>query len=81
MESPLAPIVANVYVEKFKQEALSTAKWKPTHWYRYVDDTFVVWPHGRKTLQDFLHLNGIHWNISSPWNLNKTEHYHFWMSW
>jgi hypothetical protein len=33
MVSLLAPIVANIYkyMEKFKQEALSTAKRKPTH--------------------------------------------------
>lgn len=56
--------------EKFKQEALSTALRKPTHWYIYIDDIFVIWPHGRERHQDFLHhLKGIHWNISSPWNI------------
>ena len=29
-----------------------------------MDDTFMIWPHGQETLQDFLHhLNGIHGNI------------------
>jgi hypothetical protein len=29
-------------------------------WLRYVDDTFVVWPHGLSRLQDFLsHLNSL----------------------
>jgi hypothetical protein len=47
-------------MEHFEQGALGSAAKKPAHWYRYVDDTFVVWPHG-KELQDFLqHLNSIH---------------------
>jgi hypothetical protein len=30
-------------------------------WFRYVDDTFVIWPHGQEKLEDFLnHLNGLH---------------------
>jgi hypothetical protein len=34
---------------------------KPTHWYRYIGDTFIIWPHEQETFQDFLqHLNGIH---------------------
>ncbi|KAJ8910176.1 hypothetical protein NQ315_016187 [Exocentrus adspersus] len=29
-------------------------------WFRYVNDTFVIWPHGRGRLQEFLgHLNSI----------------------
>jgi hypothetical protein len=49
-------------MEHFEQRA-SAAK-KPAHWYRYVDDTFVVWPHGKEELQNFLqHLNSIHPNI------------------
>jgi hypothetical protein len=29
-----------------------------------MNNTFVVWPHGKEALQEFLrHLNGIHQNI------------------
>jgi hypothetical protein len=63
MRSPLAPVVANFYMEHFEQQAISSTTRKSTWWYRYVDDTFVVWPHG-KELYDFLqHLNNIHPNI------------------
>lgn len=62
--SPLTPVVANFYMEHFEQTATSTATHKPTRWYRYVDNTFVVWPHGKRVLQEFQkHLNGIHENI------------------
>ncbi|XP_048521747.1 uncharacterized protein LOC109534234 [Dendroctonus ponderosae] len=62
--SPLSPVVANLFMEKFEKTALSTAPLKPTIWYRYVDDTFVLWRHGRKNLDIFLdHLNKQHSDI------------------
>jgi hypothetical protein len=34
--------------------------YKPAKWLTYVDDTFVVWPHGPPKLQQFLHnLNSL----------------------
>jgi hypothetical protein len=63
MGSPLAPVIADFYMEHFEQMAISTAIKKPTRWYRYVGDIFAVWPHGKDDLQDFLHLNNIHKSI------------------
>jgi hypothetical protein len=71
MGSPLAPVIANYYMEHFEQ-AMSTASRKPTHWYRYVDDTFVVWPNGEEELHEFLdHLNNIHPNIKFTMEVKK----------
>uniref|UniRef100_A0AAR5PP89 Reverse transcriptase domain-containing protein n=1 Tax=Dendroctonus ponderosae TaxID=77166 RepID=A0AAR5PP89_DENPD len=64
MGSPLSPVVANLFMEKFEETLLSTAPLKPTIWYRHVDDTFVLWRHGRKNLDIFLdHLNKQHTDI------------------
>jgi len=64
MDSPLSPVIANFYMEDFKMKAIEKATHKPACWYRYVDDTFVIWPCGQEKLMDFLnHLNGIHNNI------------------
>ena len=64
MGSPLSPIIADFFMEDFEIRALQSAMKKPKHWYRYVDDTFVVWQHGKESLQMFLdHLNSIHPNI------------------
>ena len=58
MGSPLSPVLANIYMEMFKEEAIDSATYKPSLWVRYVDDTFVIWPYDRDKLQDFLgHLN------------------------
>ena len=61
---PLSSAIANLYMENFEHMALETAEHKPSHFYRYVDDIFVIWPHGCERLQEFLHhLNGLHPNI------------------
>ena len=61
MGSPLSPVVANLYMEAFEERALSSSTLIPKLWLRYVDDTFVVWPHGRGTLDEFhSHLNVQH---------------------
>jgi hypothetical protein len=74
MGFPLAPVIANYYMEHLEQQAISTASRKPTYWYRYVEDTFVVWPHGEQELHDFLdHLNNIHPNIKSMMEVEQNQ--------
>jgi hypothetical protein len=59
-------------MEHFEKQVISSAAKKPTRWYRYVDDTFVVWPHGKDELQTFLkHLNSIHQNIAFTMEVEK----------
>ncbi|GJQ86493.1 hypothetical protein Trydic_g10395 [Trypoxylus dichotomus] len=54
--------------EFLESRALDTAAEKPLCWYRYVDDTFVVWPHGAdalgfyKTSTPFIHESSSLWN-------------------
>ena len=43
MGSPLSPIIADLYMEHFEQEAIQTSEYKPNLWLRYVDDTFSIW--------------------------------------
>jgi hypothetical protein len=64
MGSPLSPAVVNFFMEEFEEKALSTAPLKPKHFFRYVDDTFIVWAHGHENLDNFLaHMNNQHPNI------------------
>jgi hypothetical protein len=69
--SPLAPVVANFYMEYFEETALRTAQCKPSHWFRY---TLVVLPHGEVELQKFLlFLNSIHQNIIFTMDIEKNS--------
>jgi hypothetical protein len=47
MGSPLSLVVANLYMENFEKTTIDSYPMKPKLWKRYVDDTHVIWPHGR----------------------------------
>lgn len=53
MGSLLSPVIANIYLELSERRAPVSAKLEPTS-YRYLDDTFVVWPHSQEELKAFL---------------------------
>ena len=42
MGSPISPLIANLFMEEFEVEALSTCPHSPSLWLRFVDDTFVI---------------------------------------
>jgi hypothetical protein len=64
MGGSLSPIVSNIYMEHFEKLALDSEQHKPSLWFRYVDDTFVIWPQGADGLQNFLtHLNNLRSSI------------------
>lgn len=64
MGSPLSPVVANIFMANFEEQAIDKSTYKPKLWLRYVDDTFVIWPHGKELLDAFLaHLNSQHRDI------------------
>lgn len=64
MGSPLSPVVANIFMEAFETTALDSFHLKPKVWFRYVDDTFIIWPHGLQSLLEFKdHLNNQHSDI------------------
>jgi hypothetical protein len=51
---------------------------KPLCWLRYVDDTFVIWPHGPGKLSEFLdHVNSIHESIQFTMETERDGHLPF----
>ena len=72
MGFPLSPAVANFFMQKFEHQALDSAEKQPKYFFRYVDDTFVVWPHGEKELHKFLRrLNNLHNNMKFTMELES----------
>ena len=77
MGLPLSPIVANLFMEAFEEKALGSAVLRPRMWVRYVDDTFVLWPHKEDELEtnsiDTLihntHQSSSQWRRRVKWSL------------
>ncbi|XP_068671074.1 uncharacterized protein [Montipora foliosa] len=56
MGSPVSAVIANLYMESFEQQAITTSAYKPRIWKRYIDDTFTILDRGN--VESFLqHLN------------------------
>ena len=50
MGSALSPVIAHFFMEDFGKRAIEQAPHKPMCWFRYMDDTFVIWLHGKQRL-------------------------------
>ena len=59
MGSPLSPVLANIYMEYSEEMALRSTSLKPSLWLRYVDDTFILWPHPEDVHILLDHVNSI----------------------
>lgn len=46
MLSSLSPVIADIFMEVFETEVLLSTNLKPKRWFRYVDDTLIIWPQG-----------------------------------
>jgi hypothetical protein len=75
MGSLLSLVIANFFMEDFEKKAVEQVTHKPVCWFRYVDDTIVIWPHGQEKLTEFLnHLIGLHNKVQ--FTMEKEEEGH-----
>ena len=58
MGSPVSPVVANIYMEMFEDQALSLVQSRPRMWKRYVNDTFCIMEK-RHASAFLVHLNSL----------------------
>ena len=56
MGTRMAPSYANLFMGYLESELLSSSPEKPLVWYRYIDDVFFIWTHGREKYNEFLNF-------------------------
>lgn len=75
MGSHLSSVIADFLIESFEKTAFEVAPLKLT---LYMDNTFLIWPHGRCALTDFVDLlNSFHSNIEFTIEAEQGGKLHF----
>ena len=63
---------ANIFMAWWETRALKRSYLQPTVWFRFLDDIFFVWDHGREALDEFLKLlNSTHKTIKLTANIDE----------
>ena len=66
------PPYAYIFMDKFKIDFLKTQKLQPFVWFRYIDDVFFIWTHGKEELESFIkELNSFIDHIKFTFESNK----------
>ena len=74
MGTKLAPSYANLFMSSFEDKYVYTYPQQPTLWKRFIDDIFLIWPHGKESLNKFIkHLNGVHSTIKFTSDISDKE--------
>ena len=64
MGTKMAPPYAILFMAALEESFLEKCENKPAVWWRYIDDIFMIWPHGEEKLVQFLReLNSFHETI------------------
>jgi hypothetical protein len=74
MGSKVAPSYANIFMGDLEKRLLGGFPLKPTIFLRFIDDIFLIWPHGENTLLDFVnYLNNAHHSIKFTLEYSTTQ--------
>ena len=72
MGKKFAPSFANIYMALWEETALEKCRLKPTHYFRFLDDIFGIWPHGEETFVEFIGiLNSHHRSIKLKYTTSQ----------
>ena len=64
MGTRVAPTLANLFMGHFEETHVYTQSLQPSLWVRFIDDIFLIWPHGKPALERFIDtLNNSHRTI------------------
>ena len=74
MGTRVAPTLANIFMADFERKYVYTYNLQPLVWVRFIDDIFLIWTHGRQTLEDFIQfLNGVHTSIKFTSEISDSQ--------
>ena len=73
MGSPLGPVLANIFMCDFEEKWVMNNGARPTIWFRYVDDTFTLFPNKDTAVQFLSYLNTRHKNIQFTTEFEQDE--------
>ena len=74
MGTIVAPTYANIFMGWLEEKILHSFRLQPLVYLRYLDDIFIIWPHGRSLLQTFIdHANSLHNTIKFTANISSSE--------
>ena len=74
MGTKAAPNYAVNFMNFFEDRFVYTYFIQPMVWKRYIDDIFMIWQHGRLTLDAFIsHLNSCHDTIKFTAEISETK--------
>ena len=70
----MAPSYAILFMDMLERDLLENSLLKPSVWWRYIDDVFLLWEHGEESLKEFLtYLNAKHPSIKFTADYSSTE--------
>lgn len=74
MGTKFAPAFANIFMADLETRLLNIALYKPWLWWRFLDDIFTIWTHGRALLDLFLeNLNQFHPIVKFTHEISRTS--------
>ena len=74
MGTKMAPSYANLFMDVLEQQMLSSYKYKPLAYFRYIDDVFIIWTEGEETLNEILtHCNNQNKHIQFEQTISKNS--------
>ena len=61
MGTKFVPAFADIFMAKLERRFIQSVPFQPWFWWRFLDDVFMIWTHGRACLEEFLSaLNSYH---------------------
>ena len=74
MDTKFAPVIANIFMAELENRFILSVRFQLWLWWRFLDDVFMIWTHGRVCLEEFLTaLNSYYETIKFTWSVSTSS--------